>query len=245
MIGRAAVLARLRAGDRPHMQFAGGQRRWWFESPHAEIADRLMLELAESGEVAEAGDCLFGWPLNSQTWIREGVDGQGACEEQDAEGDPRELQAESGAPDAGGRGGGDGAGAGGGEGDGESPSLPLYGLLAVPLGPQAVKPGRVPCINPACNRTFLDEGTETVCGKCFKCLPAEVRNEFRRLWREHRKWERRALRTGDELEAARKRAVSERFGRLIERCWEQRIKPFFERPEKPSGLDSFLEEVGL
>lgn len=104
---------------------------------------------------------------------------------------------------------------------------------------------RVPCVNPACRRTARDEGAEIICGKCFRCLPAEVRNEFRQLWREHRKWERRALRTSDELEAARKRTVADRFGRLIARCWDQRIKPHFTAPEKPGGLDAFLEEVGL
>jgi hypothetical protein len=105
--------------------------------------------------------------------------------------------------------------------------------------------GRIPCINPRCRRTFKDEGTEVVCGKCFRTLPEALRVEFRRCWREHRNWERRAVRTSDEIEAQRKRAVSERFGRLIHRLWEDQIKPFFTAPEKPAGLDVFLEEMGL
>lgn len=106
---------------------------------------------------------------------------------------------------------------------------------------------RTPCMNPRCRRTgdAAKFPGEMICGHCFRTLPTVVRSEFRRLWREHRKWERRAVRTSDELEARRKRAVSKRFGDLINRLWRDQIKPFFTAPEKPAGLDAFLEEMGL
>jgi len=41
------------------------------------------------------------------------------------------------------------------------------------------KPGRIPCINQRCKRTAPADkyrpGTEIICGKCFKALPAEIK----------------------------------------------------------------------
>lgn len=106
---------------------------------------------------------------------------------------------------------------------------------------------RTPCINPRCRRTFKadDGGGEVVCGKCFRTLPAEIRNEHRRCWREYRKWDRRIKRTSDEIKIQRMRDIRDRFGFLIDRHWEREIKPFFLSPEKPEGIDAFLEEIGL
>jgi hypothetical protein len=105
---------------------------------------------------------------------------------------------------------------------------------------------RIPCINPRCRRTFKAEGdTEFICGKCFRMLPETVRKEHRGYWREIRKWDRRITRTGDELKIVRMRAIRERVSRQCTHHWDQEIKPFFHAPEKPAGLDAFLEEVGL
>jgi len=107
--------------------------------------------------------------------------------------------------------------------------------------------GRIPCINPRCRRTIRDDGKsgEIICGKCFRCLPAAVRQEHRRLWRELKKWERRLTRATDDITANRIRRVCWRFSVLINRQWNSDIKPMFLAPEKPAGLASFLEEVGL
>lgn len=106
---------------------------------------------------------------------------------------------------------------------------------------------RTSCINPRCRRTFkADEcGSETVCGKCFRTLPQSVRLDHRRYWREYRKWDRRIKRTADLLKAQRMREVRDRFGRMISVHWDREIKPFFLAPEKPEGLDVFLEEMRL
>lgn len=55
------------------MGFAAGVRVWWVERPYIEIDDATM-RLAAVGHngqplLAEAGDSLFGWPGNSQTWV--------------------------------------------------------------------------------------------------------------------------------------------------------------------------------
>lgn len=106
---------------------------------------------------------------------------------------------------------------------------------------------RIPCVNPRCRRTFKrDPGSaEMICGKCFQCLPTEVRGEHRRYWREIRKWDRRIMRTSDELKIARMRTISERYSDLLNRHWDKEIKARFVAPDKPEGLDAFLEEVGL
>lgn len=107
--------------------------------------------------------------------------------------------------------------------------------------------GRTPCINPRCRRTFKadDGGSEVVCGKCFRTLPGAVRAAHRGYWREIRKWDRRITRTGDELKIGRMRAVRDTLSMRLNMHWDTVIKPFFLAPEKPEGLDAFLEEVGL
>jgi hypothetical protein len=48
-----------------------------------------------------------------------------------------------------------------------------------------VKPGRIPCLNPRCQRTAPIEkyprGTEIVCGKCWKLLPKTLRGNYKIL----------------------------------------------------------------
>lgn len=63
------LIARLELGDKLHMQFLNGRMVWWFESPHENVPERLVQSVLNSGgPIREAGDSLFGLPLNSQTW---------------------------------------------------------------------------------------------------------------------------------------------------------------------------------
>ena len=106
---------------------------------------------------------------------------------------------------------------------------------------------RIPCINPRCRRTFKreHEDQETVCGDCFRMLPDAVRIEHRGFWREIRKWDRRITRTSDELKIeSMKRARRQVSAKLAEH-WDAHIKGYFSAPEKPVGLETFLEEIGL
>lgn len=62
-----------RAGDLiVRMGFAGGVRVWWIDRPYTEIDDSTMRAalVGHNGQplLVEAGDSLFGWPGNSQTW---------------------------------------------------------------------------------------------------------------------------------------------------------------------------------
>lgn len=71
----ASVIERLRAGERLHMQFTGGRSVWWFEQPHQVIPARTVAAVlaAPGSPLREAGDSLFGLPMNSQTWLGEGA----------------------------------------------------------------------------------------------------------------------------------------------------------------------------
>ena len=55
------------------MGFAGGARVWWIDLPYIEIDDETMRAAAigHNGQplLIEAGDSLFGWEDNSQTWL--------------------------------------------------------------------------------------------------------------------------------------------------------------------------------
>lgn len=84
-----------------------------------------------------------------------------------------------------------------------------------------------------------------ICGKCFRTLPEAVRKEHHDYWREIRKWDRRIKRTGDELKIVRMRAVRDTLSMRLNLHWDAKIKPFFLAPEKPEGLDAFLEEINL
>lgn len=72
MIEVGSIEERLQRGDRLHMQLVNGRRVWWFENPHQNVSDALVARLLAPGSncsVREAGDSLFGLPLNSQTWF--------------------------------------------------------------------------------------------------------------------------------------------------------------------------------
>ncbi len=110
-----------------------------------------------------------------------------------------------------------------------------------------MKAGRTPCINPRCRRTApADQHPgEMICGQCFRKLPADVRAKHRGFWREMRKWDRRILRTADELKRERMRDIRSKIAWRLALHWDREIKAPLLSPEKPAGLESFLEEAGL
>lgn len=59
---------RLRRGDRLYMGLGPQGRVWWFEAPYEIVPESAIRDLGNV-EIAEAGDCLFGWRDNSQTWL--------------------------------------------------------------------------------------------------------------------------------------------------------------------------------
>lgn len=107
---------------------------------------------------------------------------------------------------------------------------------------------RIPCINPRCRRTAAQDkfpdSKEIICGKCFRALPLAFRQEHRRCWREINKWERRILKTADPLKAQRMRAICNRWTEKLNAAWDE-MRKAIEQPEKPVGLDTFLEEMRL
>lgn len=62
------VEERLRRGDRLHMGLGSRGRFWWFEAPYQIVSEERIRRL-DHAAVVEAGDSLFGWRGNSQTWF--------------------------------------------------------------------------------------------------------------------------------------------------------------------------------
>lgn len=107
--------------------------------------------------------------------------------------------------------------------------------------------GRTPCINPSCRRTADAQQFpgEMICGKCFKALPQNVRNDHRFYWKQIRKWERRITRTTDELKLVRMRNLLHMWRARLQSHWDAEIKARVTSLEKPEGIEAFLEELGL
>lgn len=67
-----AIRQRILRGDTVYMGFTADGRVWWFDDPYEPISDSVM-QITMTGDnggplLVEAGDSLFGWPENSQTW---------------------------------------------------------------------------------------------------------------------------------------------------------------------------------
>jgi len=107
---------------------------------------------------------------------------------------------------------------------------------------------RIPCINPRCRRTAPRRTaavTEIVCGKCWRAfVPASVRLRYRDVRRAWRTQERRIVRRGDTLSAASADQLRRRLMARVDANWQE-IRAALLRPERPEGLDGFLQEVGL
>jgi hypothetical protein len=113
-----------------------------------------------------------------------------------------------------------------------------------------VKPGRIPCINPACRRTAPAEKCpgcdQIICRGCFRALPAAVRARHRALDRRGR----RLNRLTEKALARHTRCYGwlrdlwALYDRLCDRNWRQ-IRDHYLRPARPAGLDPHLEELGL
>lgn len=110
------------------------------------------------------------------------------------------------------------------------------------------KPGRIPCINPRCKRTApadkYEPGTEIICRKCFKALPAELRDEYSRCRNEIGKWERRVTRTSDEIKIKRMHDIVDKWVLKADFNW-RKIREHIIEPERPAGIENFLSEMGL
>ncbi|RWC91702.1 MAG: hypothetical protein EOS72_03335 [Mesorhizobium sp.] len=120
-------------------------------------------------------------------------------------------------------------------------------------------PDRVPCINPRCRRTAAQEkypdSDDIICGKCWRQLPVSMRRRDRQL---RKRWKlvdrmaekgtgfrRRGRRHGrPDLGVPQAYTMRTSLGRLWDQHWE-RLRAFFATPDKPAGLDTFLEEMNL
>lgn len=111
------------------------------------------------------------------------------------------------------------------------------------------KPDRTPCINPSCRRTAPRDAddAEIICGRCFRALPAKLRDRFKQL----RRREKMLLRLIDKriakgtVQVETIKLIEGRMRRDFEANW-QAIRTYFRSASgSPVGLDGFLREIGL
>lgn len=110
--------------------------------------------------------------------------------------------------------------------------------------------GRIPCINPSCRRTApadkYEPGEEIICRTCWRLLPKHLADRWKRFGRR----ERRLIRLIDRR-LARHDITVDRINGMAVRMDARRveiwgaIRAYFRSPERPAGLDAFLEEAGF
>lgn len=101
-------------------------------------------------------------------------------------------------------------------------------------------PGRIPCIKPGCRRTGSREkhpdATQIICNKCWKAfVPIRLQRRYKMLNRELRRAERKLHRDKHRVD---------RLYHLHHVNWRA-IRRAVAMPQRPAGLDAFLEETGL
>lgn len=116
---------------------------------------------------------------------------------------------------------------------------------------------RTPCLNPRCRRTFKQEyeGETVVCRKCWMLLPSSWRARDKQMRKRMRLINRMSEKGVQYRRRGRKHGapgkgdpqaytMGAKFDRLWQAHWD-RIRTYFLAPEKPEGLDAFMEEMNL
>jgi hypothetical protein len=111
-------------------------------------------------------------------------------------------------------------------------------------------PGRIPCVNPRCRRTASREKhpdwNVMICRKCWRALPTSITQRIRELERRGRRLQtliKRRFRRGT-LSSDTAIGLGDRIDELLREQWSK-VERYYVRPDKPAGLEGFLEEVGL
>ncbi|MAZ85799.1 MAG: hypothetical protein CML31_05250 [Rhizobiales bacterium] len=113
---------------------------------------------------------------------------------------------------------------------------------------RSTKPGRIPCINPRCNRTApadkYEDGDEIICGKCRRSLPSAMN---RRFMKHRRAFDRLDRMRKQKKYAGRVHQINRMqwiCHRIITEVWAD-MKSYFREPDRPEGIDNFLDEMGM
>ena len=110
-------------------------------------------------------------------------------------------------------------------------------------------PDRVPCINPRCRRTAPrrpgdGQDARCICPKCWKVLPPRLRARHKQLSRVtrrlHRALDRGRYRERAPLWIKTEQHLWDAWGR-----WNSEVSHYFREPDRPIGLEAFMEETGL
>lgn len=106
---------------------------------------------------------------------------------------------------------------------------------------------RIPCLNPRCGCTFArkpehTEDSEICCRKCWKLVPKRLTDRYRALRSRDRKCVRLLKKTRRVDAMVHSNRMHRLLAELMRRNWAD-IHNFFHAPEKPEGLDNFIEEI--
>lgn len=110
------------------------------------------------------------------------------------------------------------------------------------------KPGRIPCINPRCNRTAAAEkhpdSEEIICYQCWKRTPRELRDRYFQLRKREKQIEKMLRKRGEnDPEKHHFRAVWEQMNLN----WRS-IRAYYCSPDAnspPEGLETFMIVHGI
>ena len=107
---------------------------------------------------------------------------------------------------------------------------------------------RIQCLVPGCHRTEpsgkYPEGFEIVCEAHWRTVPAALRRRYHQLRRRRRKIQHLAQKNGGDLVQERTQHAFITLEYLQGRNWGA-IRYYFLHPDKPEGLEQFLEDMGL
>ena len=107
---------------------------------------------------------------------------------------------------------------------------------------------RIACLVPGCRCTApadkFPEGFEIICPKHWKLVPSALKRRYNQLRARRRKIQRLAQKVGGDLVQERTQHALITLEYLQGRNWHT-IRYSFLHPDKPEGLEQFLEETGL
>lgn len=109
---------------------------------------------------------------------------------------------------------------------------------------------RVPCLNPQCRCTIPadrhPDSTYVICRKCWKAMPALLRDRWKLLNKRSRLLGRMGKKSS--FNRPERHQQWHRIAARYDRAWvalEASIRLYFREGTSPTGLDQFLKDIGF
>jgi hypothetical protein len=111
-------------------------------------------------------------------------------------------------------------------------------------------PDRIPCLTPGCRRTAPADkwplGTQIVCAKCWPSVPPRMRARYVQLRKRRRTLQRLVQKhETSAMVPERMQAALATLDHLQQRNWREIYEAVTGRDDMPTGLESFMDEMGL